>query len=71
MKKLMNKINSTKETVRERITRKSKGAVNFLEISVIVVILLVVLYPLYKDMLSASFTTIKAWFAGFLPSIFS
>lgn len=74
MRRIFEKLNLVKENLKSQLgifSKKEKGALNFLEIAIIVVILLVIAYPLYKDIVGNMFTTIKTWFGGILPTIFS
>lgn len=74
MRKIFEKLNLVKKSLKEQFvggSKKEKGALNFLEIAIIVVIILVIAYPIYKDIVGNMFTTIKTWFGGILPTIFS
>jgi len=71
MKKMIGRLNLVKESLKERISRKDKGGLTFIEILVAIAVVLIVTYPLYKDIATSTFVTIKTWFAGFLPNIFS
>lgn len=69
MKKNLKKMVSTIKG--ERITNKKvKGALNFMEICVLIAICLIVAYPLYADTFSSMCNFIATWSSKALSAVF-
>lgn len=60
-------VKKSKEIV--KMNRKQKGSIN-LEMCIIIAILLIVCFPLYKDIATSTWTSIKAWFSTSTSNIF-